>query len=99
MEAVTTCRVFELTFSPEPINFLRESLLIKRAAVIDLLQNVAHANRSDARDLLVLCDTHGHSSNAASMGQKLTVVNCQVRVMDKSSALVTMPCSYIPTHL
>jgi hypothetical protein len=28
------------------------------------LQNVAHANRSDARDLLVLCD----SSNATSMG-------------------------------
>lgn len=68
-EAVTTCRVFELTFSTEPIDFLREPLLIKRAVVIDLLQNVAHANRSDARDLLVFCDTHGHSSNAASMGQ------------------------------
>jgi hypothetical protein len=36
MEAVTTCRVFELTFSPEPIKFLREPLLIKRAVVIDL---------------------------------------------------------------
>jgi hypothetical protein len=79
MEAVTTCRVLELTFSPEPIDFLREPLLIKRAVIIDPLQNVAHANRSDARDLLALCDTRGHSSNAASMGQKLpwSIARCE----------------------